>query len=86
MILHLENGGCEIDVDRDDITQLALECHSAPNYQCFTGYYDFQCPTCATPFEAVSGLFQHVESDACEENLAARAPLSRFVRFLKSRL
>ncbi|PQK16858.1 hypothetical protein BB8028_0007g00590 [Beauveria bassiana] len=86
MILHMENGGCELAVDCDFITSLAFECDSSDWYECSTDHYNFECPTCKTPFQNVSGLLQHAESDACKETMKKGAPLFRLVRFLRSRL
>ncbi|KAH7308488.1 hypothetical protein B0I35DRAFT_442053 [Stachybotrys elegans] len=86
MVLHLEAGGCGSGVDEEDISDLAFECYQASKYTTGDGSdYDFECPTCETPFAFISGLLQHVESDACEEELV-NGPLGRFLRFLRTRV
>ena len=83
MLMHMENGGCELDVDCEYITSLAFECDFSGWYECSTGASNFECPTCETPFHTMGGLFQHVESDACEENMDKGDSLSKFLGFLR---
>lgn len=86
MLLHLEPGACQAEIDEGDIVDLALECYQSSRYTSDNPGYNFQCPICETPFEKVSGLLQHIKSDACEESLAIGSPLWKFLRFLRSRL
>lgn len=86
MFLHIETGGCAVEVDCDDIIDLAFECKHSFAYECSTDDFNFECPTCATPFQTVSGLLQHVESDACEEHAEDGSTLLKLIRFLRSRL
>ena len=46
--------------------------------------YPFHCPTCATVFSKLSGLFQHVESNACSQMMDEGA-IAKFVRWLVNR-
>ncbi|KID85918.1 C2H2 finger domain-containing protein [Metarhizium guizhouense ARSEF 977] len=86
VLLHLESGNCASEVDNDWMVDLAFECHQARFYTSEDDDYNFECPTCGTPFLAMSGLLQHVESDVCTEGLAMGKPLFKFLRFLQSRL
>lgn len=86
MVLHFEQGACESWVDKDCVTNLALECYQSHYYECEDPEYVFKCPTCESGFMAMSALLQHVESDFCNESLAPGTPLSKFLRFLQSRV
>ncbi|CEJ81549.1 hypothetical protein VHEMI01670 [[Torrubiella] hemipterigena] len=86
MVLHVENAGCALEVDCEDVIDLASECKHSFAYESSTNDYNFECPTCATPFQTVSGLLQHVESDACEEDMTSGSALSKLILFLRSRL
>ncbi|KAH7146051.1 hypothetical protein EDB81DRAFT_759367 [Dactylonectria macrodidyma] len=68
------------------ITNLALECYQSRHYECDDGEYNFKCPTCETPFSAMSSLLQHAESDTCDKSLIGASPLSKFLRFLQSQV
>jgi hypothetical protein len=85
MLLHLETGTCTSNVDQSYVTQAGRSCYRAFYYRSVTPGYEFQCPTCETPFSLMSGLFQHVESDNCEENLDDDTPLRVFLDQLRSR-
>lgn len=47
--------------------------------------YAFRCPKCDTGFTKLSGLFQHVESKACNQGLYA-GKMGKLVRWLESQL
>jgi uncharacterized C2H2 Zn-finger protein len=89
MILHLEQGTCESDADIDFIDDLASECRASDQFMVDERYWTdmmYQCPSCGSYFSKMSGLFQHVESDSCDETLGRGRPLYKFLRFLQSRL
>ena|SRR5437762_12493355 len=46
--------------------------------------YPFKCPTCETVFSKLSGLFQHIGSQSCEQRLTEGA-VRKLVRWLKVR-
>lgn len=46
--------------------------------------YPFHCPKCHTTFRKLSGLFQHVGSNACKQRLR-RGKIGKLVRWLKLR-
>jgi hypothetical protein len=46
--------------------------------------YPFDCPTCGTVFSKLSGLFQHVDSTSCEQELN-REPIVKLVKWLEKR-
>ena len=87
MVLHLEAGTCESGADSTTIYEIAFDCHQADAYTCPDDLdFDFECPTCETAFTYMSALLQHVESDNCDETLAYKSPLAKFLRYLRSRL
>lgn len=88
MVLHLEAGTCESQIDSTDVVALALECYQS-RYYAYGNYNDsfrFSCPSCRVASRTMSGLLQHVESDYCGEALHTRGPLDKFLRFLESRI
>lgn len=46
--------------------------------------YPFKCPTCETIFSKLSGLFQHISSQTCEQRLSDGA-IGKLVKWLKRR-
>ncbi|KAL2810864.1 hypothetical protein BDW59DRAFT_66056 [Aspergillus cavernicola] len=86
MMLHLEAGTCHSGVDLDELNQLAFNCHQAQSYKSNNPDFDFECPSCQTPFLFMSGLLQHAESDCCEEELGSGDPLGIFLEFARSRI
>lgn len=86
MLLHLETGHCNSGVDDETVSSLAWRCYQSKHYTSYDDEYDFKCPTCDTPFAAMSRLIQHAESDACDEELEGQSPLGRFLRFLRTQV
>lgn len=87
MVLHLEAGTCESGTNWEWIDEIAFDCYQSEWYTCENNpEFDFECPTCNTPFRYMSGLLQHAESKACSENLAKSTPLGKFLRYLRVRL
>ncbi|KAL6151569.1 hypothetical protein ACJQWK_10270 [Exserohilum turcicum] len=97
MIIHLEYGTCS-NVDRIELNMLAARCMRWRHFidedyrNELLAYGDtqydvdpFMCPTCDATFSKLSGLFQHVESSACEQNLHDRV-IGKLRNFLASRL
>ena len=84
MVLHLEEGTCESQVEHEWVTETALECYASRFYTSNDPDYDFMCPDCETPFRYISGVLQHIESNSCEEDITEGKPLWRFLRFLQS--
>ncbi|KAL5332132.1 hypothetical protein BJX70DRAFT_385047 [Aspergillus crustosus] len=84
MMLHLEAGTCDSGVDLGKINQLAFECYKAQHYKSSNANFDFECPSCQTPFSFMSGILQHAESDCCEEGLSSESPLGIFLEFARS--
>lgn len=85
MILHIEAGSCESGIGLDFVYEVALDCQQSHTYTSDNPDYDFQCPTCKTPFSYMSALLQHAESNACEVD-TQRKPLAQFINYLRSRL
>ena len=70
MLIHLESGVCESGANRDQLDSLAYSCYESEYYSngwCF--YHKYKCPDCQKTFRYLSGLFQHVESNACDQQL-----------------
>ncbi|VUC33504.1 unnamed protein product [Clonostachys rosea] len=86
MLLHLETGTCDCGIGRERVTELAFECRQSQYYASSQDDFDFECPDCAVPFLYISGLFQHVQSEACDEDLGWHSPLRVFLRFLSGRV
>jgi hypothetical protein len=66
MLIHLESGACSSGVTSGDIDDWALQ------YRRFNHCIDpevekpYSCPGCEDEFKQLSGLLQHLESNACE--------------------
>ena len=87
MVLHLEAGSCESGADCEWIVEVALECYQSQWYTREDNPdFDFECPTCDTPFRYMSALLQHSESGACDGNSARNTPLGKFLHYLRVRL
>lgn len=70
MMIHLESGICESGVDCDRLDRLGYFCYQSDDYtNDWNAYYKYKCPHCQTKFRFLSGLFQHVESDARNQQL-----------------
>lgn len=85
MVLHLQTGFCASGVDSDLVADLAFECHQGESYTSNDPDFDFECPTCQTPFASMGALLQHAESDYCDEDLDDKR-LRQFLNFLRSRV
>ncbi|PHH53361.1 Zinc finger protein 132 [Ceratocystis fimbriata CBS 114723] len=72
MVLHLEAGTCASQTDLSEVTELAHECRQSQYYVSYRPGFDFECPTCDTPFVYMSGLLQHVERDSCTTKCASK--------------
>jgi hypothetical protein len=100
MILHLESGYCNSQINTLELNETAAKCHK---WQQFIDeeYRDamlserdlceeyqtptpFQCPQCEDPFSKLSALFQHISSKACVQTLSLGA-IKRLVRWLEIR-
>ena len=67
MMIHLESGTCASGVCMTDIDHWAQQCYQHWAYTTSdNGGYQYKCPDCGMDFKYVSGLFQHVESPACD--------------------
>ena len=69
MMIHLESGNCKSQVTIDDIDTWALEGHRSWTYVNQEGSTRYKCPTCGSPLDYISGLMQHLESNACHGSL-----------------
>lgn len=99
MILHLESGACNSEIDKIDLNESAATCFQWKGYV-VEGYrdkllgrrdlpfdygevvYPFKCPECNTVFTKLSGLFQHVYSKACDQDLY-QGKIGKLVRWLE---
>ncbi|KAK3384149.1 hypothetical protein B0T24DRAFT_607407 [Lasiosphaeria ovina] len=85
MVLHLEAGTCESGATSDFVTATALTYFRPGKYTCNgDSGLGFKCRTCGATFSFVSAVLQHAESDSCNEHLAGRRPLGRFLRHLRA--
>ncbi|KAH7311597.1 hypothetical protein B0I35DRAFT_452787 [Stachybotrys elegans] len=83
MVLHLEADTCEGGVDLFSVKATAYACYQSKKYlRKHDPDYEFQCPTCETPYRFMSALLQHAESAACSETLEHHRPLGKFLHYL----
>lgn len=83
MILHLERETCESGVKLRHVHYYAEDCETSEWYLDDWGGY--KCPACDKPFEYMSGLVKHAETDNCHDLIRGKDdPLSVFFRFLKT--
>jgi hypothetical protein len=70
MMIHLESGACASDVDRADVDQWIFEGDYCDGYlNDWDDHLKYTCPQCNRDFKLLSGLLQHVESNACDEDI-----------------
>ena len=68
MMIHLEAGTCKSGIGLDEVDECAFDsCRAYTNN--WHDYYQYQCPTCGEDFRYVSALLQHIESQACEQDM-----------------
>ena len=67
MMIHLEAGTCDSGIGLADINARAKSCYQAKHYTTGDDSYPYKCPECDNKFRYVSSLFQHVESDRCNQ-------------------
>jgi hypothetical protein len=80
-MIHLEYGTCG-DKNIIDLNKLAASCRTWDDYidphyrrelldngDTVYNVNAFRCPTCHVKLPKLSSLFQHIESDACEQTL-----------------
>lgn len=101
MIIHLESGACESEIDGIDLNKSAAMCYQWRAYldgdfrdamldcrDIQSEYneivYPFSCPGCDTKFTKLSGLFQHVYSNACNQELY-QGKIGKLIRWLEVR-
>ncbi|XTI93707.1 hypothetical protein V2W45_1253331, partial [Cenococcum geophilum] len=101
MVIHLESGACESEIDIIDLNESAAMCFQWKAYldeefrddlldrhDLRSAYsdsvYPFKCPECDTVFTKLSGLFQHVYSKACDQDLY-EGKIGKLVRWLEVR-
>ena len=64
----------------EDYRQDLLDCVELATYYTDT-VYPYRCPECDTNFTKLSALFQHVESNSCDQTLDDY-PIGKLKRFL----
>ncbi|KAF2024781.1 hypothetical protein EK21DRAFT_93777 [Setomelanomma holmii] len=97
MIIHLERGTCG-DTDEISMNELAAECRKwryfiytnfqNDMYNCVPlehGLDPYYCPTCDASMPKLSSLFQHIESDSCDQTLGDSV-IGQLRNYLASRL
>ena len=67
-MIHLEAGTCDSGFGVEEVNDLVF---SHGNYVAKdrSDYYKYRRPTCDVVFRFLSGLLQHVESQACAEEI-----------------
>ena len=86
MMIHLESGTCDCGIDRHELDRLAYKCYQSRDYtNGWNDYYRYRCPHCDFTFRFVSGLFQHVESEACNQRLVGTS-LGKLEHFISIRV
>lgn len=78
MVLHLERATCASGADIDTVYDATDATPGFSEYRSHDSYFPFHCISCGT-FRFMSGLLQHVESDACHERLGRLGPLDEFL-------
>ena len=99
MIIHLESGACDSEIDMIDLNESAAMCFQWKAYlveeyrdellscrdlsiEYSETVYPFKCPECDIVFTRLSGLFQHVYSKACNQDLN-KGKIGKLVRWLE---
>lgn len=65
MLIHLESGACSSEVTLDDIDSWALQYRQFNYHINSQAQNRYSCPGCENKFRYLSGLLQHLESNAC---------------------
>ena len=95
-MIHLESGACESGIDIIDLNESAAMCFQWKAYldEDFqsevlgrrglqSGDYPFNCPNCDERFTKMSGLFQHVFSKACDQELY-KGKIGKVIKWLEN--
>lgn len=69
MMIHLESGNCSSQVTNDDIDNWTLQYSQLNRYIDPQAANRYECPRCENQFSYLSGLLQHLESDACDGSI-----------------
>jgi hypothetical protein len=69
-------------IDADFRDELLNRCDLKSEYS--GSVYPYKCPECDTGFSKLSGLFQHVYSQACDQRLD-EGKIAKLIRWLESR-
>lgn len=70
MMIHLESGACASNVDRADVDRWIFNGSYCDDYLNDWDYdRKYTCPQCSRDFKLLSGFLQHVESNACDEDI-----------------
>ncbi|EUC41493.1 hypothetical protein COCMIDRAFT_40349 [Bipolaris oryzae ATCC 44560] len=100
MIIHLEAATCVSGIDIRDLNQSAAMCFQWKAYldqeyrqellervdlkAMYGRVYPFRCPGCKLSFTKLSGLFQHVYSNACRQDLH-EGKMAKLIKWLENR-
>lgn len=81
LVLHFETNTCPGGLNMTWVDRTAEDCARLPGCHVFLGNGSsdrrYQCTACETGFRLMSALLQHVESEACAEELE-NGPLTEF--------
>jgi hypothetical protein len=65
MLIHLESGACSSEVTLDDINNWAFQYRQLNPHINPQADNPYSCPGCENKFRYLSGLLQHLGSNAC---------------------
>ncbi len=85
ILIHLESTRCDSEVTQVEIDRWAFECHQSYVYT--NGWNEelrYRCPSCDYSFPKVSGLLQHIETEACAATYSGI--LEKLRRYIKQRV
>ncbi len=86
MMIHLESGTCDSGVDCVDLDRFAYLCYQSRAYtNGWSEHKKYKCPECQKKLRLLSGLFQHVESDACNQQIRTKS-IGKLVHFISTRV
>ena len=82
MVLHLEEGTCESQVDHEWVAETTSKCYASRFYTSNDPDYDFMYPDYEPPFRYISSVLKHIESNSCEEDITEGKLLWKLLRLL----
>ena len=84
MVLRLEEGTRESQVEHNWVAETTSKCYTSRFYTSNDPDYDFMYPDYEPPFHYISSVLKHIESNSCEEDITEGNLLWKFLRLLVS--